>query len=54
MNESDTKDYFLIDVRTQEEWDAGHIEFAHHIPHQQILEGIEQVTDDKSAKIYFY
>ena len=47
-------DYFLIDVRTQEEWDSGHIEFAHHIPHQQILDGIEQVTTDKAAKIYFY
>ena len=47
-------EHFLIDVRSQKEWDAGHLETAIHIPHTEIVEGIKKVTDDKSAKIYFY
>lgn len=48
------KNHFLIDVRSQKEWDEGHLETAVHIPHTEIVEGIKKVTDDKSAKIYFY
>ena len=54
MNEHTKPDYFLIDVRTQDEWDTGHLQSAIHIPHEQILEGIKDVTNDKAAKIYFY
>lgn len=46
--------HFLIDVRSQKEWDAGHLETAIHIPHTEIVEGIKKVTDDKSAKIYLH
>lgn len=42
---------FVIDVRSQKEWDEGHLETAIHIPHTEIVEGIAKVTDDKNAKI---
>ena len=49
-----SKDHYLIDVRSQAEWDEGHIETAIHIPHTDIVEGIKKVTSDKSAKIYLH
>ena len=47
-------DGYLIDVRSQKEWDAGHVESAIHIPHTEIVEGIAKVTEDKNAKIYLH
>ena len=43
-----------IDVRTQEEWDAGHLEEAVHIPHEQIAAKILEVTEKKDATIHLY
>jgi phage shock protein E len=43
-----------IDVRTQEEWDSGHLEYAHHIPHEEIAARIAEVTDKKDAVIHLY
>jgi len=47
-------DTILIDVRSQAEWDEGHVEQAVHIPHTEIADRISEVTDDKSANIVVY
>ncbi len=44
----------VIDVRSQEEWDSGHVEQAIHIPHTEIADRIAEVTEDKNAKIVLY
>lgn len=44
----------IIDVRSKEEWDAGHMEQAIFIPHEDIAEKIASVTEDKSAKLVLY
>lgn len=43
-----------IDVRTQEEFDSGHLAEAIHIPHEQIAERIAEVTENKDAAIHVY
>ena len=43
-----------IDVRTLEEFNAGHLEQAIHIPYQVIADKIESVTKDKQAQIKVY
>lgn len=45
---------FIIDVRSQEEWDAGHLEQAIFIPHEDLPEKIVGITEDKSAKLVLY
>jgi rhodanese-related sulfurtransferase len=45
---------YIIDVRSQEEWDSGHIEGAVHIPYDQIAAHIAEVTTDKTAHIGLY
>ena len=55
--ESDMKpkaDQFVIDVRSKEEWDSGHVDTAIHIPHTEIVEGIKAVTADKDACIFLH
>lgn len=47
-------DVYIVDVRSQKEWDGGHIEQAIHIPHTEIADRIGEVTSDKDAKIIFY
>ena len=42
----------IVDVRTIEEWNTGHLESAIHIEWQDILRISETVTKDK--KIYLY
>jgi phage shock protein E len=44
----------IIDVRTVQEWDNGHLEGAVLIPYDQIGERIGSVVKDKSQKIYVY
>lgn len=44
----------VIDVRSKEEWDTGHVETAVHIPHTEIADRIGEVTEDKDAKIVVY
>ncbi|WP_152625293.1 rhodanese-like domain-containing protein [Cellvibrio sp. OA-2007] len=43
-----------IDVRTTDEFNAGHIEGAAHIPYEEIAMRIAEVTTDKDAKIHLY
>jgi phage shock protein E len=44
----------IIDVRTVQEWDNGHLEGAVLIPYDQIDEKISSVVKDKSHRIYLY
>jgi phage shock protein E len=44
----------IIDARTTQEWDSGHIEGAVLIPYEQIGKGIGSVAKDKSQRIYVY
>ena len=44
----------IIDVRSQQEWDAGHIEQATLIPHSEIAARIAEVAPDKSQPIALY
>ena len=44
----------VIDVRTVQEWDKGHLEGAILIPYDQIGERIDAVVKDKSQTIYVY
>ena len=44
----------VIDVRTVQEWDKGHLEGAVLIPYDQIGERIGSVVKDKSQMIYLY
>jgi phage shock protein E len=44
----------VIDVRTIQEWNNGHLEGAFLIPYDQIGEKISSVVKDKSQKIYLY
>lgn len=43
-----------IDVRTTDEFNAGHIEGAAHIPYEEIAARIGEITSDKEAKIHLY
>ncbi len=43
-----------IDVRTGEEFAAGHVEQAVNIPYEEIGSHIGEVTRDKDALIYLY
>ena len=45
-------DILVIDVRTQGEWDSGHLENAQHIEWQNILKLAE--TAAKDQEIYLY
>lgn len=47
-------DEIWIDVRTTEEFNAGHLEGALHIPYEEIATRISEVTEDKQAVIHLY
>jgi phage shock protein E len=44
----------VIDVRTEAEWNSGHVEGAILIPYDVIGEKIGAVTKDKTKRIYVY
>lgn len=44
----------VIDVRTEAEWNAGHLDGALLIPFERIGAEISRVTTDKKAEIYLY
>jgi phage shock protein E len=50
----DTAMPLVIDVRTVQEWDKGHLEGAVLIPYDQISEKIGSVVKNKSRRIYVY
>ena len=43
-----------IDVRTADEFNAGHIEGAAHIPYEEIAARIRELTSDKQATLHLY
>jgi len=45
---------FWIDVRTANEFNAGHLQGAAHIPYEEISARIGEVTSDKGASIHLY
>jgi len=51
---ADAAEPLIIDVRSQEEWDAGHLPNAVLIPHTEIGAKIGDVTTDKSRQIYLH
>ena len=46
--------YIILDVRTQEEYDQGHIPGAIQISHEEIAEKAEEVLTDKDQLILVY
>ncbi len=44
----------IIDVRSKEEWETGHLSQAIHIPHAEIGEKIGEHASDKSTEIVLY
>ena len=46
--------YIILDVRTQEEYDQGHIPGATQISHEEIAEKAEKVLTDKDQLILVY
>jgi phage shock protein E len=44
----------IIDVRTQSEWDSGHITKAVHLPLDSFESGIESLIKDKGQPVYLY
>ena len=52
MNEN--KDYIILDVRTIEEYNEGHIPGAHCYPNEEIDENITNVIYQKDTTIYVY
>jgi len=46
--------YIILDVRTQEEYDAGHVPGAILISHEEIAEKAEEVLTDKDQLILVY
>ena len=46
--------YIILDVRTQEEYDQGHIPGAIVISHEEIAEKAEEVLTDKDQLILVY
>jgi phage shock protein E len=51
---SDSEKPLVIDVRTEAEWNNGHMEGAVLIPYKEIGEKIGGVVKDKSRRIYVY
>ncbi|MDF2950648.1 MAG: Rhodanese domain protein [Anaerocolumna sp.] len=47
-------DIIILDVRTKEEYNSGHIEDAILIPDYEIVENAEIILTDKSTKILVY
>jgi len=48
------KSSMIIDVRTQSEWDSGHLDKAVHLPLDAFESGIEGLVIDKDATVYLY
>ncbi len=44
----------IVDVRTEAEWAAGHLDGAVLIPYERIGDEIAKVTSDKKELIYLY
>ena len=54
MTANSSDNPLIIDVRTLDEWNNGHIEGSYHIEWQVISENIFDLTSDFNKKIYVY
>ncbi len=54
VSEIRAEEAYWIDVRTAEEYNAGHVSQAVNIPYTEIATRIGEVTGDKDAPIYVY
>jgi rhodanese-related sulfurtransferase len=46
-----TDDAFLLDVRDDDEWLAGHAEGAHHVPMMELLARLDEVPTDRDVVV---
>ena len=44
----------IIDVRTLEEWNSGHLASAQHLELQLVADSIEQLAPDKDQQLSLY
>ncbi len=44
----------IIDVRTIEEWNTGHLATAQHLPLDQVAGSIDNLVRDKDQQVYLY
>ena len=49
---SSNKDYFILDVRSKEEFDSGHIEGAYLIPVSELENRLAELSKDKPIIVY--
>lgn len=49
---SSNKDYFILDVRSKEEFDSGHIEGAYLIPVSELENRLTELPQDKPIIVY--
>lgn len=47
-------EYTILDVRTQEEYDEGHIENAILLPYDEVSDKVEELLTDKKAAVFLY
>ena len=50
----DSEEVIILDVRTQEEYNSGHIENAVLLPVNEIKDNADEILADKNAKILVY
>ncbi|PIR47873.1 sulfurtransferase [Candidatus Uhrbacteria bacterium CG10_big_fil_rev_8_21_14_0_10_50_16] len=51
---ADDTEHVLLDVREEDEWNAGHIENAMHIPRGFLEFKVEEAVPDKGTRIIVY
>lgn len=49
-----SRDWFIVDVREADEYEAGHIDGAINLPLRDILKNLDQLPNSKSAPILLY
>lgn len=54
MSQQVSANEYWIDVRTSDEFNAGHLQNSAHIPYEEIAARIGEVTNDKDAVIRLY
>lgn len=54
MLENNPDDYFVIDMRSAEDYGEGHITGAVHIPYNELAGAMDRVPQDKQIFIYCY
>ncbi|MDF2537230.1 MAG: pspE [Herbinix sp.] len=54
MEESEKEDFILVDVRTPEEYNVGHIEGALLIPDYELADRAEEELPDKAKTVLIY